>query len=292
MVKSMTGYGRASELIDGMMITVEIKSVNHRYFEFSPRVYRTYSFLEEKLKPFVKSFMSRGKIDCNIQIEVQEGDDCVVQVNHSLASGYIQAFKELSERYDIEADDVFELLASKNDIYTIHKAVADEEKIWEAVQKVLTAAIESFMSMRLVEGEKLKADVLECVDTIFSNVEFIENRSPKTVVEYNEKLKARIKELIGDVNVDEQRLLTEAAIFADKIAVAEETVRLRSHFAQLRNLLETDKPIGKDLDFLLQEINRETNTIGSKASDLEITKCVLEMKSNIEKIREQIQNIE
>ncbi len=292
MVKSMTGYGRASELIDGMMITVEIKSVNHRYFEFSPRVYRTYSFLEEKLKPFVKSFISRGKIDCNIQIEVQDGDDCVVQVNHSLASGYINAFNEISEKYNIEVDDVFELLASKNDIFTVHKAAADEEKIWDAVKKVLSDAIDSFMSMRRVEGEKLKADVLECVDVIYSKVEYIEKRSPQTVTEYNDKLKNRIKDLIGDVNVDEQRLLTEAAIFADKIAVAEETVRLRSHFEQLKNLLEANKPIGKDLDFLLQEINRETNTIGSKASDLEITKCVLEMKSNIEKIREQIQNIE
>ncbi len=292
MVKSMTGYGRASELIDGMMITVEIKSVNHRYFEFSPRVYRAYSFLEEKLKPFVKEYISRGKIDCNIQIEVQEGDDCVVQVNHSLAAGYISAFNEIAQRYDIEPDDVFELIASKNDIFSVHKPAADEEKIWEAVSKVLRAALDSFTEMRSVEGEKLKTDVLNCAAVIISDVEFIEKRSPQTVTEYNDKLKTRIRELIGDVNVDEQRLLTEAAIFADKIAVAEETVRLRSHMDRLNHLLSLDKPIGKDLDFLLQEINRETNTIGSKASDLEITKCVLEMKANIEKIREQIQNIE
>ncbi len=292
MVKSMTGYGRASELIDGMMITVEIKSVNHRYFEFSPRVYRTYSFLEEKLKPFVQSFISRGKVDCSIQIEVQEGEDCVVQVNHSLVSGYINAFKEIESRYGVDADDVFEVLAAKNDIFAIRKETADEEKIWEAVKKVLGDALNAFVSMRCTEGKKLKADVLSCVDVIYADVEYIEMRSPQTVTEYNEKLKNRIKELIGDVNVDEQRLLTEAAIFADKIAVAEETVRLRSHIEQLKNLLDAEKPIGKDLDFLLQEVNRETNTIGSKASDLEITKRVLEMKSNIEKIREQIQNIE
>lgn len=292
MVKSMTGYGRAVETIGSLTITVEIKSVNHRFFEFSPKVYRAYSFLEEKLKSYLQQYISRGKVDCYVQIETDDIEDSVVQVNHSLAAGYIKAFKEISERYDIESDDAFEMLVSKSDIFTIRKAPADEDAIWEAVSKVVSCAAENFIAMRELEGAKLKADILSRADSIISNVEFIESRSPETVREYNEKLKARISELLADANVDEQRLLTEAAIFADKIAVAEETVRLRSHIDQLRMFFEADEPIGRKLDFLVQEINREANTIGSKASDIEIARRVIDIKSDIEKIREQIQNIE
>ncbi len=292
MVKSMTGYGRAVETIGSLTITVEIKSVNHRFFEFSPKVYRAYSFLEEKLKSYLQQYISRGKVDCYVQIETDDIEDSVVQVNHSLAAGYIKAFKEISERYDIELDDAFEMLVSKSDIFTIRKAPADEDAIWEAVSKVVSCAAENFIAMRELEGAKLKADILSRADSIISNVEFIEARSPETVREYNEKLKARIAELLADANVDDQRLLTEAAIFADKIAVAEETVRLRSHIDQLRMFFEADEPIGRKLDFLVQEINREANTIGSKASDIEIARRVIDIKSDIEKIREQIQNIE
>lgn len=292
MVKSMTGYGRAVETIDNMTITVEIKSVNHRYFEFTPKVYRAYSFLEDKLKSFLQQYISRGKVDCYIQIETDSVDDCIVQVNHSLVSGYIAAFNEISEKYDLELDDAFELLASKPDIFTIRKAPADEETIWNAVKTVAKSAVDAFIAMREVEGEKLKTDIISRAETIINNVAFIEERSPETVFEYNLKLKNRIAELIADANVDEQRLLTEAAIFADKIAVAEETVRLRSHIEQLHSFFESDEPIGRKLDFLVQEINREANTIGSKASDIEIARRVIEIKSEIEKIREQIQNIE
>lgn len=292
MVKSMTGYGRAVETIDNMTITVEIKSVNHRYFEFTPKVYRAYSFLEDKLKSFLQQYISRGKVDCYIQIETDSVDDCIVQVNHSLVSGYIAAFNEISEKYDLELDDAFELLASKPDIFTIRKAPADEEAIWNAVKTVAKSAVDAFIAMREVEGEKLKTDIISRAETIINNVAFIEERSPETVFEYNLKLKNRIAELIADANVDEQRLLTEAAIFADKIAVAEETVRLRSHIEQLHSFFESDEPIGRKLDFLVQEINREANTIGSKASDIEIARRVIEIKSEIEKIREQIQNIE
>lgn len=292
MVKSMTGYGRAVETIDNMTITVEIKSVNHRYFEFTPKVYRAYSFLEDKLKSFLQQYISRGKVDCYVQIETENIEDCIVQVNHSLVSGYIAAFNEISERYSLELDDVFEVLSSKSDIFTVRKAPADEESIWNAVKEVAKSAVEAFIDMRKVEGEKLKADVLSRADAIISNVAFIEERSPETVKEYNLKLKNRIAELIADANVDEQRLLTEAAIFADKIAVAEETVRLRSHIEQLHTFFDSDEPIGRKLDFLVQEINREANTIGSKASDIEIARRVIEIKSEIEKIREQIQNIE
>ncbi|MBR2410657.1 MAG: YicC family protein [Clostridia bacterium] len=292
MVKSMTGYGRAVETIGSMTITVEIKSVNHRYFEFNSKVYRQYSFIEDKLKALVNSVVSRGKVDCFVQIENEESEECVVQVNHSLVSGYLNAFKEISEKHGLEPDDTFELLLSKSDIFTIHKAPADEDAIWEAVSQVTKSALDAFVSMRTVEGEKLMNDVLSRADVILENVAFIEERSPETVKERNEKLKKRISELLNDANVDEQRLLTEAAIFADKVAVAEETVRLRSHVDQLRSFFKSEKPIGKEMDFLIQEFNREANTIGSKASDIEISRKVIAIKSEIEKIREQIQNIE
>lgn len=292
MVKSMTGYGRAVETIGNLTVTIEIKSVNHRFFEFSPKVYRAYSFLEEKLKAYLQQYISRGKVDCFVQIETDDIEDSVVQVNHSLVAGYINAFKEISEKYDLEMDDAFEMLVSRSDIFTVRKAPADEEAIWETVSQVLSSAVKAFISMRELEGEKLKNDILSRADSIIKNVEFIESRSPETVREYNEKLKNRISELLQDANVDEQRLLTEAAIFADKIAVAEETVRLRSHIDQLRMFFESEEPIGRKLDFLVQEINREANTIGSKASDIEIARRVIEIKSDIEKIREQIQNIE
>lgn len=292
MVKSMTGYGRAVETVGSLTITVEIKSVNHRYFEFTPKVYRAYSFLEEKLKSYLQQFISRGKVDCYVQIESDDVEDCIVQVNHSLAAGYVNAFKEIADRYELEADDAFEMLVGRADIFTVRKAPADEDAIWEAVRGVVKNAVEAFISMRCVEGEKLRDDILSRADNILDNVTFIEKRSPETVKEYNEKIKARIQEILGDVNIDEQRLLTEAAIFADKIAVAEETVRLRSHMDQLHSFFESDEPIGRKLDFLVQEINREANTIGSKASDIEIARRVIDIKAEVEKIREQIQNIE
>lgn len=292
MVKSMTGYGRAVETVGSLTITVEIKSVNHRYFEFTPKVYRAYSFLEEKLKSYLQQFISRGKVDCFVQIESDDAEDCIVQVNHSLAAGYVKAFNEIADKYNLEPDDAFEMLVGRSDIFTVRKAPADEDAIWEAVKGVVKTAVDAFISMRQVEGTKLRDDILSRADNILTNVAYIENRSPETVKEYNEKIKARIQEILGDVNIDEQRLLTEAAIFADKIAVAEETVRLRSHMEQLHSFFEADEPIGRKLDFLVQEINREANTIGSKASDIEIARRVIDIKAEVEKIREQIQNIE
>lgn len=292
MIKSMTGYGRAVGTADGMTVTVEIKSVNHRFFEFSARVSRGYSFLEEKLKAFVQQQVSRGKVDCYVQIENEETQDGVVSINESLAAGYYAAIQQLCETYHLKSSDSVELLASHADIFNVKKPPADEEKIWLAVQGVAQEALDSFIAMRCKEGEKLKSDVLSRAQEILADVSFIEARSPETVAEYNEKLKARLKELLGDVSVDEQRLLTEAAIFADKIAVAEETVRLRSHIDQLHAFFEAAEPIGRKLDFLVQEINREANTIGSKASDIDIAKKVINIKSEVEKIREQIQNIE
>ncbi|MBQ6021564.1 MAG: YicC family protein [Clostridia bacterium] len=292
MIKSMTGYGRAAGIADGMTVTVEIKSVNHRFYEFSARVPRGYSFLEEKLKSFVQQRVSRGKVECFVQIENEETQDGVVSINESLAAGYYAAIQQLCETYGLKASDNVELLASHPDIFNVKKPPADEDKIWNAVRGVAQEALDSFIRMRQIEGEKLKADVLSRAQAILDDVSFVEARSPQTVMEYNEKLKARLKELLGDAAVDEQRLLTEAAIYADKIAVAEETVRLRSHIDQLHAFFEAAEPVGRKLDFLVQEINREANTIGSKASDIDIAKHVINIKSEVEKIREQIQNIE
>ena len=275
-----------------MNISVEFKSVNHRYFEFSARVPRAYGFLEEKLKSFTNSYISRGKIDCFVNIENLEETDAEIIVNHSLAEGYVKAVKELAVKFFLKNDITAYTLSRFPDVLTLHKAADDEEKIWRAVSSVAEKAVRKFVSMRETEGEKLKNDVLSRADVIIENVEFIEKRSPETVREYNEKLKMRMKELLEDTPVDEQRLLNEAAIYADKVAVAEETVRLRSHISQLRELVNYDEAVGRKLDFLVQEINREANTIGSKAQDIDIAKCVISIKSEVEKIREQIQNIE
>ncbi|MBQ2904440.1 MAG: YicC family protein [Clostridia bacterium] len=292
MIKSMTGYGRAQQLEDGMNITVEIKSVNHRYFEFSSKLPRSYGFLDEKLKSFFSGKLTRGKMECYVQIEAVEEPDTVISLNHSLVKGYLDAYKELSETYGLENNIKVSDISRVSDIFTVRKQAADEDKIWNAVSVVAQSALDGFIAMREREGERLKADILSRLDEIIGNVEFIEARSPETVREYNEKLLGRLRELLADAHIEEQRILTEAAIFADKIAVAEETVRLRSHISQLRSFLEQSDAVGKKMDFLVQELNREANTIGSKAQDVEIARRVVSIKAEIEKIREQIQNIE
>ncbi len=288
----MTGYGRAQKLVDGMDITVEIKSVNHRYFEFSSRLPRNYGFLDEKLKSFFNSALARGKMECYVQIEAVEEPDTLISLNHSLVKGYLDAYKELADTYGIENDIKVSNISRVSDIFMVRKQAADEDRIWAAVSEVAKAALDGFVAMREREGARLRDDVLSRLDEIISNVEFIEKRSPETVAEYNEKLLGRLREMLGDAHIDEQRILTEAAIFADKIAVAEETVRLRSHISQLRSFLDSSEAIGKKMDFLVQELNREANTIGSKAQDVEIARRVVAVKAEIEKIREQIQNIE
>lgn len=292
MIKSMTGFGRAQETVDGMTVTVELKSVNHRYFEFSAKVPRTYGFLEEKLKTFLNARISRGKTECYVSIENLEESDMEVIVNPSLAKGYVEALRTLSDTFGLKEDFSAISIAKFPDVLTLRKAPADEEKIWNAVQTVAEKAVACFVAMRATEGEKLRADILSKADTILEHVSFVESRSPQTVREYNEKLRQRMEELLENTQIDEQRLLTEAAIFADKVAVDEETVRLRSHISQLREFMDADEPIGRKLDFLVQEINREANTIGSKAQDVEIAKRVIAIKAEVEKIREQVQNIE
>lgn len=292
MIRSMTGFGRGQAIIDGLGVTVEIKSVNHRYFDFSSRVPRTFGFLDEKLKTYIQSCISRGKTECYVQIEELEQEDCIVAVNQSLAKGYINALNELCESYGLENDVTVSTVARYHDIFSVHKNEADEERIWNAVRTVTDSALANFVAMREREGEKLKNDVLTRCGYILENVEFIEKRSPQTVIEYNAKLLERMKTVLADVNVDEQRLLTEAAIYSDKVAVAEETVRLRSHISQMHEFMNSNEAIGRKMDFLVQEFNREANTIGSKAQDVEIARKVIDIKAEIEKIREQIQNIE
>lgn len=292
MIKSMTGYGKSEQTIDSLNVTVEIKSVNHRYFEFSARVPREYGFLEEKLKKYCNSLITRGKVECYVSVEDLEEREMEVNVNETLAAGYVKALKELSERFGLKDDISAVTLSRYPDVITLHKASEDEERIWNAVKTVAETAVSKFIEMRETEGSKLRGDILSRADYIIECVEFIEGRSPETVREYNEKLKKRMKELLGDAAVDEQRLLNEAAIYADKIAVDEETVRLRSHISQLREFMNSSEAIGRKLDFLVQEINREANTIGSKAQDVDIAKKVIAIKAEVEKIREQVQNIE
>ena len=275
MIKSMTGYGRATGSFDGMDITLELKSVNHRYFEFSSRVPRNFGFLDEKLKSFFQGKISRGKVECYVQIDTAGEESAVVKLNSALAKGYLAAYKELSETCGIENDIKVSDLARVNDIFTVSKEPEDEEKICADVLSVAAEALERFIAMRAVEGGKLKDDVTSRLDFIIDKVAFIEERTPQTVKEYNEQRLMRMREVLGDVHV------------------AEETVRLRSHIDQFKKLFEEDGgAIGRKMDFLVQEINREINTIGSKAQDIEIARCVVDVKAEIEKIREQIQNIE
>ncbi len=292
MIRSMTGFGRAQASVEGYNITVEIRSVNHRYFEFSSRIGRTYSFLEEKVKSLLSTGISRGKVECSVQIEATADESVVVTVNEPLARGYVNAVNNIAETFSLKDDLTALSIARFSDVLSISKAPVDEDELWAKVAPVVETALSGFVAMRKTEGEKLSMDVLSRADTILENVSYIEARSPETVKLYSEKLLERMKNVLGDTQIDEARILTEAAIYADKIAVAEETVRLRSHIDQLRVMLASDEPVGRKLDFLVQEINREANTIGSKAQDVDIARRVIDIKAEVEKIREQIQNIE
>lgn len=294
MIKSMTGFGRCRTVLHGREISVEIKSVNHRFFEFSCRTPKGYGFLDDKLKALVNSRVSRGKIDMFVTVGTAEDTPAEVKINHSLVSGYINAMKEISETYGIENDVTVTAISRFPDVYTVSKAPENEEEITADVLDAANTAIDGFIAMREAEGEKMKADILGRAEVILATVDEIDERSPQTVKEYEERLLDRINRTLQDynINIDEQRVLTEVAVFADKVAVAEETVRLRSHFAQLSKIMESQTPIGREIDFIIQEMNREANTIGSKVQDAEIAHKVVKIKSEIEKMREQIQNIE
>lgn len=292
MVKSMTGYGHAQRNVRGKDITVEIKSVNHKFFDFSVRTSRGYSFIEDKIRSFVKERISRGKVDVYVSIVNVDEAAADVVLNESLAAGYVAALRQLGEKFGLADDISVSTVARYSDIFTVKKQTEDENEVWVAVSEVLSEAVNGFIAMREAEGVKLYDDVVGRMNSILDTVQKIEERSPQTLQEYSARLRAKIEELKGDTAIDEQRLLTEIAIFADKVAVDEETVRLRSHFDQMLSMLDSGEAVGRKLDFIVQEMNREANTIGSKAQDAEIAHMVVEIKAEIEKIREQIQNIE
>ncbi|WP_432649406.1 YicC/YloC family endoribonuclease [Huintestinicola sp.] len=292
MIKSMTGFGRAEEIIEGRDIIVEIRSVNHRYYEFSARVPRAYGYIEEKLKSYLNGRISRGKVEVSVSITAIEAADTQIEINKAVAKGYVDALRSVGEELGLEDDLTLSQLVRLPDVFTVRKAADDEELIWNSVRTVADEAVSRFIAMRETEGLKMKEDVLERADIIERLVDEVESLSPISAENYRNKLYARLCEVLADKNIDEQRLVTEAAIFADKTAVAEETVRLKSHIRQLRDMLSLNEPVGRKLDFLIQEFNREANTIGSKAQDIAVTKIVVDLKSEIEKIREQIQNIE
>ncbi len=291
-LKSMTGYGRAQKILSGRDILVEIRSVNHRYYEYSSRVPRTYNYIDEKLKALLKTGISRGKVEVSVTINNIEAKDTEIAINKSTAEGYVNALRSIADDLGLIDDLSLSKLMKLPDIFNIQKTPDDEEQIWKDVCEVAQEALDKFVTMRSVEGEKLREDVIEKAENILGMVGRVEEFAPLTVENYRNRLYQKLKDVLESKDIDQQRILTEAAVFAEKIAVDEETVRLRSHIAQLKDMVNSDEAVGRKLDFIVQEMNREVNTIGSKAQDLNITKLVVDMKAEIEKIREQIQNIE
>lgn len=292
MLKSMTGYGRAEAVVGKKKITAEIKSVNHRFSDYNIKVPRQYGYLEERLRRFLSEKISRGKVDVYIGIEACGEADKIITVNKELAGNYISAFCELRDGFGLADDITVSKIAAMPDVFRSEPVREDEEQLWADVRSVAAQALDEFIAMREREGGRIESDLRARVGYMKTLVAKIEARSPQTVNEYRDKLKAKLEELLGEHGYDEARVLTEAAIFADKIAVNEETVRLGSHFEEFEEMISGAEPAGRRLDFLIQEINREVNTIGSKCSDLDISKVVVTLKGEIEKLREQIQNIE
>ena len=293
MIKSMTGYGRARRELHKRDITVEVRSVNNRYLDCAVGMPRMYAFAEDAVKQCVQKAVSRGKVDVFISVDASAADVAKVTVNRELAAQYAAALKELSEvcgptAYRVTPDQ----LARFPDVLTVTKADEDLETVSADLCAVLEEALAAFNAMRATEGARLAEDIGNRLDNILAGTGQVEARSPETVAEYRRKLTARMQEVLQSATVDEQRILTEAAVYADKVAVDEETVRLRSHVSQLRNMLASDEPMGRKMDFLIQEVNRESNTIGSKCSDVEIAQVVVNLKAEVEKMREQVQNVE
>ncbi len=293
MIKSMTGYGRAREIRNKRDITVEIRSVNNRYLDCTVKMPRMYSFAEDAVKSCVQKYISRGKVDVYITVDASAADVAKVTVNRELADSYRKALNELAELCGPTAYKITpEILARFPDVLTVTKADEDLETVSTDICAVLEQALEAYNEMRAVEGRKLAEDISNRLTYIENYTGKVEARSPETVAEYRAKLTARMQEVLQNTSIDEQRILTEAAIYADKVAVDEETVRLRSHVAQLRTMLESNDPMRRKMDFLIQEVNRESNTIGSKCNDVAIAQVVVGLKAEVEKMREQVQNVE
>ncbi|MCD8085931.1 MAG: YicC family protein [Clostridiales bacterium] len=292
MLKSMTGYGRGELTLHGRSITVEVRSVNNRYLDCNIRLPKAYACAEDGIQRAVKGAVSRGKVDVFVTVEQEAAEAVAVRVNEAMAAGYVAAFRSMAEQYHLAGEVSLDLIARMPDVVQVEKAPENLEELTEDLLAATRAALADFDAMRSREGQKLYEDLSQRLDTMEGFVSVVERRSPETVAAYRERLYARIQETLADRQIDEGRVLTEVAIFADKVAVAEETVRLTSHIAQFRTMMESGQPIGRKLDFLIQEMNRETNTIGSKCNDLELSTVVVDMKAELEKIREQVQNVE
>lgn len=292
MVKSMTGYGRAVQTVEGREVTVEIRSVNNRYLDCTVKLPRLFSFAEDAVKQKVKEYVTRGKVDVYISVGASQTGDVAISLNKPVLEGYLAAMQEIADSYGVRNDISVNSLSRLPDVFTVEKAEEDEDALKAGILAVTEQALIAYNAMRSTEGQALERDLKAKAQNILSLVARVEERSPQTVAEYRARLEAKMREVLESTTIDEARILTEAAIYADKVAVDEETVRLRSHLQQLDTMLSTDEPIGRKLDFLMQEMNREANTIGSKCSDLTIAGIVVEIKAELEKIREQMQNIE
>ncbi len=292
MIKSMTGYGSAKGTVDGLEITVELKSVNNRYLDAAVRLPRNFLFAEELIKARVQSHISRGKVDVFVSVDSSQAGDMTVKVNEGLLKGYMDAISHIAEECGLARDMTAMSVSRFPDVLTVEKRELDAEAIGAGIGEIAERALQDFDAMRLREGEKLRDDVLSRLETIERLVETVEEKAPETVAEYRRRLEQKMAEVLGTAGIDENRILAEAALFADHIAVDEETVRLRSHMSQLRGMINGNSPTGRKIDFLIQEFNREANTIGSKCQNSQIAHTVVDLKSEIEKIREQIQNIE
>ncbi len=294
-MKSMTAFGRAKENVSGKDITVEIRSVNSRYFDCNIRIARSLSYLEERIKPYLQAKgISRGKVDVNVSVEAATSSNVLIEPNFEYAKTYVTALRLLAENLELR-DDISVMAVARNpEVFSVKKPEEDIERDWQELLLVLAPAVDSFLSGREAEGERIKTDLVTKVDNIRKIVFEIETLSKEDIVSYSDKLRERIKQMLSDnkITVDENRILTECAIFADRVAIDEELVRLRSHFEAFHDIVKLCEPVGRKLDFLLQEMNREINTVGSKCSNSEIAHLVVDVKTELEKIREQIQNIE
>ena len=292
MVKSMTGYGRAVETVNGREFTVEVRSVNNRYLDCTVKLPRGLSFGEDAVKQAVKASISRGKVDVFVSVRSEGAQETAVSLNKPMAEGYLAVLRQMQTEYALAGEITVSMLASLPDVFLLDKPPVDEEQLLADFLSVAKKALTNFDAMRCTEGAALAEDLRSRGQTILSLVEQVEAGSPQTVADYRARLEAKLREVLANTAIDESRILTEAAIFADKVAVDEETVRLRSHLSQMNTMLASGGPIGRKLDFLLQEMNREANTIGSKCSDVRLARIVVEIKAELEKIREQTQNIE
>ena len=292
MIKSMTGFGRGHKVLNGRDITVEIRAVNHRYYEFSARLPRSLGYIEDKLKSMLQGRINRGKVEVSVLVCNVAAADEKITINKEIVRDYVEALRSVKDEFSLQDDLSLSNILRIPDAFTVVKEETDEEQLWEDIKSAAEEALEHFIAMREAEGERMKQDVMSRLDRIEEWVGIVEQRSPMIVEDYRRKLYDKMCEVLESTSIDENRILMEAGIFSEKTAVDEETVRLRSHIAQFRTMLESGEPVGRKLDFLVQEMNRETNTIGSKANDLETGRLVVEMKSELEKLREQVQNIE